>query len=125
VSYLHSWKDFDKKQGGVYLYPEGLGQEKKVIKPEANIGFLLDGTKTAHGTQTFLPKEVTGMKDDEDYTIAFNGKNWEVRDSNDILFKTYIEDNIRISVVWRQRCFKDKQQQTLFHESHTSQQLKV
>ena len=64
------------------------------------------------------------MNPTEDYTIAFNDAHWEVRDSKNQLFRTYTEDNIRISIVWRERCFKDTAQQTLFHES-LNKQLKV
>ena len=36
LSYLHSWKDYDKTKGGFYFYPQGVGGDIQEVDAVPN-----------------------------------------------------------------------------------------
>jgi hypothetical protein len=119
VSYLHDWKDYDEAHGGFYFYPEGLTGKKVVVPAVPNQALILDGSKVPHATETFRPNKKVQVKIDknEQYLLKYNGNNWDMyMKSNMTKIANYENDDIRISFVWRQRCFRNEEEKENYHK---------
>ena len=62
-----------------------------------------------------------GLKKDEDYTVYWNGTLWLMKNSKGNILRTFPDEEIRISIVWRQRCFDNMEQKEKFDKMHFDQ----
>ncbi len=107
VAYLHSWVDPKVDEGSFYFYPNGTEGPASVIPPTFNTAIVLDGSVIVHGVDTFRPwqKPPRIHASDKNELVYIDKDNWEVR-ANGVKVADYKTTDLRISLVWRQRCFE-------------------
>ena len=119
VAYLHQWCDIDQAEGGFFFYPHGPGGVKVLVPALSNNAIILDGSKVAHATQTFRPKAVNLflLDKNEDYLLKYNGLSWDLLNKrNNTFLRNYNDEDLRISLVWRQRCFESEEKKNNYHK---------
>ena len=133
VAYLHTFNTTkDNKRGGFYFFPNGTGGSYLVHDAVKNSAVVCDGTRMVHGTQTFQ-KEVTPppLKKDSKYGIRYIGEEqWEFFeysrvDDTKTTIRIYDESDLRITLVWRQRCFRDETELNRFRDRDLSKRLDI
>ena len=107
VAYLHSWVDPKVDEGAFFFYPNGTEGPAEVIPPTFNTAIVLDGSVIVHGVDTFRPwqKPPRIHASDKNELVYIDKDNWEVR-ANGVKVADYKTTDLRISLVWRQRCFE-------------------
>lgn len=121
VAYLHEWSDYKDAQGGYYFYPKGPGGERNLIDALPNRALILDASLVAHGTQIFRPKTKNIFKIDKNknYILKNNGESWDILDKQNLTkFTSIAKEDIRISMVWRQRCFETEEDRDNYHNNN-------
>lgn len=115
VAYLHNWVNPDTDGGEFYYYPEGAGGKSELFKAKFNNAIVLDGSVVVHGVDTFHPvKEDSPSLPEMDksvrHALTYVGNDeWHLQNerTKQVLQK-YRTQDLRISLVWRCRCFKDE-----------------
>ena len=119
VSYLHDWKDYEEAKGGFYFYPNGPAGKKVTVSAKANQALILDGSKVPHATETFRPnkKIQTKLDKNEQYLLKHQDNSWNMYLKKNLTkIANYPNEDIRISFVWRQRCFRDEEEKETYHK---------
>ena len=110
VGYLHEWSPIDKMTGGDFVYfnhPYEIG----VVNPQPRSGSLIDGTKVFHAAKIFQPhRKAPHLAKDKDSSLRFLGNDSWIVQSNGEVIERYCTSDLRMSIVYRARCFKDAQQ---------------
>ena len=106
--------------GNFFFYPYKKEIEKYVLsKSEYNSAILVDGTHVVHGVERYMPeREHPPIEKNVLYYVAFNKSNniWGLYDSKNNVLKSYKEEDIRISLVWRVHCFNDEKERQAYHD---------
>ena len=143
VGYLHSWspaegsdtkiddagsgtdESIDDDDYGSFVYWNDGSPSPKRVLPYPLSGNVVDGSKVAHAASVYrmhadIPfidkskvhwlKEVDGVKSDDDNDSG----TWTVSNDEDGVLKTYSFDDLRISIVYRARCFADQEEADRF-----------
>jgi hypothetical protein len=107
VAYLHSWVDPTKDEGSFYFYPNGTEGPATAIPPTFNTAIVLDGSVIVHGVDIFRPwqRPPKIVASDKNELVYLGQERWEVR-ANGVKVADYKTTDLRISLVWRQRCFE-------------------
>lgn len=128
VAYLHRWgaREAEARRGGFYFYANGTGAEPQVAPAAHNTAIICDGTEMVHGTQTYM-REVARTpvaKDGASYSLAYTGGEGDdatwllTRDGQPL--REYKESELRITLVWRQHCFRDADEHAAWERGDTS-----
>jgi hypothetical protein len=125
VAYLHDWQnatDLAYHLGGFYYWAKGPGNKVDVYPPVRNSAIILDGSKIMHGTEPFRPSEdyklpLLDRSDVNELRFNGNGK-WTISANGKSKGEIDTQD-LRISLVWRTRCFKDADEQKRWKETKT------
>jgi hypothetical protein len=127
VGYLHEWfANGSKAVGGEFIYYPGPGQNSGFITPEPRTGNAVDGSKTIHAAMIYKPHEVApaiGKNDDAALKYVGNEK-WHL-EINGAVKKVYSSDDLRISIVYRARCFESEEAKSYFYNIPESDKLSV
>ena len=80
-----------------------------MIPPEFNTALVLDGSVIVHGVDTFRPWQKPPMINptNKNEFRYIGNEEWVVISNNETIAKYHTTD-LRISLVWRQRCFDEK-----------------
>jgi len=111
VGYL---SDISGKAGadGEFIYYQ-KNDEGRYSKETAEYlaGSCVDGSKLVHASRVYSPAEkVPYLDKDKDSSLVYVGDGkWELRVDN-VPIKEYSDDDLRISIVYRARCFKDEEE---------------
>lgn len=84
-----------------------------LAKAEYNSAILVDGTQVVHGVERFKPRvKPPALEKDAKYFLVHGSKDdkWDLVDVNNNVIGSYPHEDVRISLVWRVHCFKDKQE---------------
>jgi hypothetical protein len=127
VAYLHTYNTTtDNKRGGFYFFPNGTGAPYQVQDASRNTAIICDGTRMVHGTQTFQKEVVPPpLRKDSKYGMRYIGEQkWEFYEfsadsSQKEVVRVYDESDLRITLVWRQRCFRDTNELNRFRDRST------
>eukprot|EP00049_Salpingoeca_infusionum_P012152 m.219434 g.219434 ORF g.219434 m.219434 type:complete len:481 (+) comp15111_c0_seq1:381-1823(+) len=142
VSYLHDWGKeadeltqselLDQYGGSFFYYAAGPQWEASHFAPRRGSAILLDGSKCVHGTTMFkskdapllpdLPKESRpqlvnkGCRTKSCENGSFTDNQWDVV-VNGTVVETYTSKQLRVSLVWRSRCFKTEDERKKFEQA--------
>jgi len=117
VAYAHEWDDVSRRRGEFVYWGDNSGSYGSVA-PLPRRGIGCDGSRTVHAATTYRPDVRPPLVDKSATVILkYDEKDdaWRVFE-NGKLAKTYSFDDLRISVVYRARCFKDEQQRDYYNE---------
>jgi len=115
VGYLNSWKP-DETTAGTLVFWDTPGDPKEV-PPIPLAGSAVDGSKTVHATRVYRPYDEPppiNKEDDAELTYMGNDK-WSVFVRGESV-RNYTTNDLRISIVYRARCFKDEREAKIFQE---------
>jgi len=141
VAYLHQWGDNEtaaQAGGAFFYYPDGPRFEPKVFDPVFNSAIVVDGSIVIHGTTTYtrVPgggRDFPTLDKDTKYELRhLEGDQWQVwavadaskGETDDALIHSYTTNDLRISLVWRQRCFKTVADREAWHAQTAENDLK-
>eukprot|EP00042_Codosiga_hollandica_P045062 m.452272 g.452272 ORF g.452272 m.452272 type:complete len:327 (+) comp56927_c0_seq1:620-1600(+) len=106
VAYLHEWVNPEKDGGGFFFYPNGTEGDAVVVPPVYNTALVLDGSTIVHGVDLFRPdRHLPDLSPNDPNELRYVGdEKWDLFDGQKVI-KTYHTHDLRISLVWRARCF--------------------
>ena len=137
VGYLHRWSPAEersetKQSGsgieedmhGSFVYWDDDEAEAKVVEPRPLSGSIVDGSKTVHAASVYRALEEPPYIDksiahwlrkvpgEEDrWTLSREGGE---ADQGETILRNYTFDDLRISIVYRGRCFRDEEEAIAF-----------
>lgn len=90
----------------------------KVIPADHNTGIILDGSDVVHGTVTLDPwvTPVLLDKDDKNELVYAGNSTWDLQVNGKKRARYHTED-LRLSLVWRARCFESEEEKKRWHEA--------
>ena len=122
VGYLHEWQP-SSDRAGEFVFWDGSTRLGIKEDPLPLAGSAVDGTKTVHAATVYMPQEQPPAIDkDLDTRLFYNSaggkkarggksaggseKRWQLRVGDEVL-RNYTTDDLRMSIVYRARCFRD------------------
>jgi hypothetical protein len=116
VAYLHSWVNHLTDGGGFFYYPNGTERSVVVVPPEFNTALVLDGSTIVHGVDVFRPDQPLPDIDPNDHNeLRYLGdEHWELSNGKAVI-RQYHTHDLRMSLVWRARCFEDEAEKNKWH----------
>lgn len=123
VAYVHRWQDWDHKEGKFVYYTDNSG-EWHTINPVPRSANVVDGSKTVHSATVYMESvEPVRMKPTSKNSLDYKGDDrWQIV-SDDQVLSNLTTDDLRISVVYRAKCFKDAAEAERFHNQKDSDML--
>jgi hypothetical protein len=104
--------------GGEFIYYQ-TNNEGRYTKETADYlaGSCVDGSKLVHASRIYRGKEQAPFMDkDKNSELIYIGNNqWELR-VDDELVATYPDRDLRVSIVYRARCFEDEDEYNQYNE---------
>jgi hypothetical protein len=138
VAYLHKWVNEETDGGGFFWWPKGNGGEMIHHKCKFNSALILNGCIIPHGVYPYQPTrdtpELPLLTKSSQVELAYVGEDkWELRDlqqdeaSEHRVIQNYQTSDLRMSLVWRSRCFKTQEEfehfQTLDRSDSTPEKV--
>lgn len=117
VGYYHKWTDTNRS--GVFKFWNSKDPVPQLSFPVSRSANAVDGSKVVHAADFYMPHvRPPTMPDSTTNILRFNKetKAWDLV-SDDTVLKSYPEDDIRFSVVYRARCFRDEEERLAYHKA--------
>mmetsp|Transcript_22567 Transcript_22567/g.65622 ORF Transcript_22567/g.65622 Transcript_22567/m.65622 type:complete len:440 (-) Transcript_22567:14-1333(-) len=116
VGYLHEWQP-SPHYAGEFVFWDGSSREGVTEMPVPLAGSAVDGTKTVHAANVYMPTvEPPKLDKNKKSLLRFSGHDkWELLSDNEVL-QNYTTSDLRISIVYRARCFKDEGEAQRFQD---------
>ncbi len=128
VGYLHEWQKTpadSSSLGGEFVY---YSNETSVttVQPLPLSGIFLDGTKLHHAAKVFRPDvKAPVLNKDKRCLLKYIGSElWHIACDGEVV-QTYQTSELRMSIVYRARCFKDAQEQQKFYTQGPDDKMKL
>jgi len=116
VAYLHDWapNQGTKKIGGQFAYYIN-STAIEIVDPLPLSGSFIDGSKMLHAAKIYQPDvKVPHIDKDKETILKFTGgENWEIQ-SDGVTIKRYSTSELRLSLVYRAKCFASKDEAQRF-----------
>eukprot|EP01130_Rhizamoeba_saxonica_P009972 TRINITY_DN407_c0_g1_i1.p1 TRINITY_DN407_c0_g1~~TRINITY_DN407_c0_g1_i1.p1 ORF type:complete len:212 (-),score=52.54 TRINITY_DN407_c0_g1_i1:27-662(-) len=114
VGYYHEWNNTDER-GGKFVYWDEYTTQPKDISPYSLAGSAVDGSKTIHAATVYRVDQDPPILDkSKDNHLQYQGDDvWHLYEE-DKLLKEYSTDDLRMTIVYRARCFKDEAERDHF-----------
>lgn len=112
VAYIHR---FNITGGGFVFWPEI--DNPLDIPAIPNTGIILDGSVVAHGVHPFGSGNSLKMQPHHRYQLISDGGNWTIWNEDGPLNYTFKTDELRVSLVWRSRCFVSEAEAQAWHQA--------
>lgn len=111
VGYLHEWST--EGVGGDFIYYNGRTSE--LLSPKPLAGNSVDGSKTIHAALIYHPEVAAPAitKDDEASLKYIGNETWNIV-VNGAVLRQYASKDLRISIVYRARCFGSSEEAARF-----------
>mmetsp|Transcript_9042 Transcript_9042/g.25351 ORF Transcript_9042/g.25351 Transcript_9042/m.25351 type:complete len:438 (+) Transcript_9042:227-1540(+) len=108
VGYVHQWESAEDRDGEFVYYTENADPE--AVKPYPLAGSAVDGSKTVHAAIVYRRDVEPPIldKSDDNELVFLEGEKWELR-SNGVHRQYFSTDDLRISIVYRGRCFDSEE----------------
>lgn len=109
VGYLHEWTSEDVGgKGGDFLWYDNSTSYQRVL-PAPRSGSVVDGSKMLHAATVYRRGvKAPHLEKNSDNVLQYVGDDvWEVR-SDGATVQAYTTKDLRISIVYRARCFRDE-----------------
>eukprot|EP01059_Diplonema_ambulator_P022967 TRINITY_DN38334_c0_g1_i1.p1 TRINITY_DN38334_c0_g1~~TRINITY_DN38334_c0_g1_i1.p1 ORF type:complete len:465 (+),score=58.93 TRINITY_DN38334_c0_g1_i1:152-1546(+) len=119
VGYIHDWED---DRDGEFVYWNDVSKEvPDVLPPKRLSGSALDGSKIVHAATNYMKSAQAPYLDKSDVnTLEYvGGDDWEIVVNNATKYR-YKTNDLRVSVVYRARCFKTAEEVHLYHNQPES-----
>jgi hypothetical protein len=122
VAYFHEWDaphaGADSSAGDFAYYASG-DRAPRTVKPAPRSGNCVDGSKTVHAATVYErggrePPRL--QKSQSNKLVYLGGERWELRSDGVRNGAPYTTDDLRLSLVFRARCFKDAPTAAKFNE---------
>lgn len=126
VGYYHNWTD-TARRGGEFVYWDTAEPEPKRLPATTLGGNAVDGSKTVHAATVYFPERKAPKLDKSaDSMLKYTGAGeaWQVL-SNGKLVANYTTDDLRMTIVYRARCFRSAADAEKFKNQPESDQLSV
>jgi len=116
VAYLHEW-EWDESRAGTFVYWNESVRHPLSVRPIPLDGSVVDGSKTVHAASIYRPADVPPvMNKDANNKLQYHPDSGDWTVSNDThTLRTYSWDDLRISIVYRARCFADEAERDRYH----------
>ncbi|CAE7028686.1 folD [Symbiodinium natans] len=126
VGYLHDRPALDDDSGGRFLYYDENSATPKAILSKPLSGVAVDGSKTLHAAGVFRPDVKAPLLDkDKDNALFYVGdEQWELRSDGEVL-QTYNSSDLRMTIVYRARCFASEEERLRFRAGAAEDQLSL
>jgi len=127
VGYLHDWEEPNgTTPSGLFLYFQDGSATPKSVPSKPLSGVAVDGSKTLHAAGVFRPDvKAPKMDKDKDNALFYVGEDqWEVRGEGKVLQK-YSSSDLRITIVYRARCFASEDERDHYHNLQPSDKLSL
>eukprot|EP01038_Epipyxis_sp_PR26KG_P010448 gene10448-14033_t len=133
VGYLHEWTKLsndaqipNQNIGGQFVYYEN-SKLFHVVEPTPRSGILVDGSKVLHAATLYRPDTKAPLMSKDklcslNYVSHFD--KWQVLCDDDVI-QEYSNDELRLSIVYRARCFKDKSEMERFKSNSPQDKMKL
>jgi hypothetical protein len=126
VAYLHKWSPKAGNDGGEFIYYSNdsyIG----MVAPEPLSGSIVDGSKTFHAAKVYMPHvKAPSQPKGTDCTLLYvpdeDGDMWEVRCDGNTMGR-YSEDQLRMSLVYRARCFESAAARDRYHSLSSAEMM--
>lgn len=120
--YKKSQEESRKTGGNFFFYPYKNESNKYILsKSEFNSAILVDGTHVVHGVERYMPeRESPPIEKNGAYYVSYNKNNnsWDLYDSiDDRVLSSYLDNDVRTSLVWRVHCFNSEEEKLSYHDS--------
>ncbi|CAJ1419107.1 unnamed protein product [Effrenium voratum] len=114
VGYLHE-TELDPAAGGFFLYYDENDASPKQMPSRYLSGVGVDGSKTLHAAGVFQPQVKAPLLDkDKDNALFYVGdERWELRSEGQVV-ERYNSSDLRMTVVYRARCFASEAERQRF-----------
>lgn len=130
VTYIHEWNATDAR-GGEFVYWRKDASTPERVLPKRAAGTIVDGSKFVHAANVFNGA-VRGVvatpplidKSQECSLTYIDGERWELR-CNGALLREYTTDDLRMSVVYRGKCFASAAEAERFKALPASEMLSL
>lgn len=125
VAYVHRWENKKNVKDGAFVYWSDNEKEQYVTATPL-LGNVVDGSKTVHAALIYRP-EVKAPRLDKSQTniLRYIGEdNWQLV-ANDNVIRNYTTNDLRISIVYRARCFASKEEVQRFHENRPEDEMSL
>ncbi|KAJ9446100.1 hypothetical protein DIPPA_27848 [Diplonema papillatum] len=124
VGYIHPWTDVENRGGEFVYWRDNAKQEPDTVAPTRLAGTAVDGSKIAHAATEYRSGVSPPVldKSKENYLLYNGSDTWQLYSGDEIL-RTYTTDDLRISIVYRAKCFESEEAKTLFHNYPEDQRL--
>eukprot|EP01060_Flectonema_neradi_P034330 TRINITY_DN5997_c0_g1_i1.p1 TRINITY_DN5997_c0_g1~~TRINITY_DN5997_c0_g1_i1.p1 ORF type:complete len:521 (+),score=72.95 TRINITY_DN5997_c0_g1_i1:51-1613(+) len=111
VGYIHQWEDHERMGEFVVWNPEPESYE-----PTRLTGLAVDGSQVVHAASDYCPgQEAPVIDKDSKSRLQYIGDDmWALR-VNETVLRMYRTNDLRISVVYRARCFEDEDAKVKFN----------
>lgn len=111
VAYLHNWTD--EREGKFVFYTDN--GDAKSMEPLPRSANVVDGSKVVHAATVYKRSaKMPQLKTVDQNTLDYLGNDrWMLRSSGQDR-KELTTDDLRISVVYRARCFRDREEAEAF-----------
>jgi len=126
VSYLHQWTHtaHDGGLGGDFVYWNTADMKPKRVPPTPLAGSAVDGSKTVHAAEVYRPSaKMPIMSKDKSNVLRYVGNESWVLYSDNTPLQSYHTDDLRISVVYRARCFASESEAARYANQDSFMQL--
>ena len=122
VGYLHRWTP-NVKIGGSFVYwnDNDVTRNTGTVQPLPRAGTGVDGSKVIHAANVYRPGEIPPLisKDRISELYYIGDDKWVVREMENAktVLRNYTTDDLRISIVYRGRCFENEEKAKFFKDN--------
>eukprot|EP01061_Rhynchopus_euleeides_P046838 TRINITY_DN9085_c0_g1_i1.p1 TRINITY_DN9085_c0_g1~~TRINITY_DN9085_c0_g1_i1.p1 ORF type:complete len:469 (+),score=214.35 TRINITY_DN9085_c0_g1_i1:63-1469(+) len=115
VGYIHEWEE---DRGGDFVFWNETGLKSPyAVPPKPLTGSAVDGSKTLHAAVDYCPGTTPPfLEKSKENALVYAGDNKWLLQSDNATVRTYTTDDLRVSVVYRARCFRDEEQAERFRQ---------
>lgn len=124
VGYLHSWHS--DKVGGDFIYFPTNSDVAKLVPATPRAGSVIDGSKTVHAALVYRPKELAPSLSKDTYSaLRYAGnETWHLMVDENV-YRVYDNNDLRVSIVYRARCFKSEEDKNKYHSLPREAMMKL
>eukprot|EP01104_Vermistella_antarctica_P017475 TRINITY_DN6190_c0_g1_i1.p1 TRINITY_DN6190_c0_g1~~TRINITY_DN6190_c0_g1_i1.p1 ORF type:complete len:430 (-),score=101.56 TRINITY_DN6190_c0_g1_i1:45-1334(-) len=126
VAYVHKWNDTKDERSGKFVYWNKDDLTHQTVSPLPLAGSAVDGSKTVHAATTYFPDVSPPYIDrSKDNVLSYLGEDkWHLTSNGEVIQK-YDDDDLRKTVVYRARCFKDEEEMERFKNQKEEDNMKL
>lgn len=123
IVWMHNDGTANNSRGGeFYFYPQGSGGPSVQVNSKFNAMLVADGCQVPHGVRRFKPEAKVPLLDRRSVkSLEYKGDHvWHlISDGRKI--GEYTTEQMRVTLVWRARCFRDAEEKARWEASEVMQ----